>query len=563
MAGQDRRSIRRGYAVCGDRLVHYRRAGEGPPVVLLHDSPRSSVLHLPLLREFSDEFSVYALDTPGYGQSDPLPADPAPAIDDFGDALAGAIGTLGLSGATVYAYHTSSKVALSCALRHTALIGHLVIDGISLPPEQVPEAFISAYMSPFDIDAEGAYIGRQWTKIRDLHRFFPWFRREVGARIPMDEPSLEAMHAYAMDLFMAGPNYSSAYAAAMRYRALEVLPHLETPTTFMARANDVLYGYLDTVERCLPPRATVQRLPADDAVWREQLRALFRQPVGRPGPVPAPVASDRKARRRYVGLDHGQVHLHESGGGAAAVLLLHDPPGSGLDVQDLAAALDGLRIVAPDLPGCAASDPLPAPAAADDFAHALLALMDAEGIHQFAILALGLSGPLALALVAAAGDRVTGLALDGMPVLDADSRGAIAGRYAPAILPARDGAHFLSTWHRLRDEQLQFPWFDGTQRAARRAEPDLDAWRLHHRLLATLMQPERYGDACRAALSCDPTDPAMRPAGPVLAFEVDGDPRYQGVAKWCRGLPQGRCEPRPVALSRTARILRDFFRSVA
>jgi len=544
-------------------MVHYRRAGEGPAVVLLHDSPRSSVLHLPLLREFSDEFAVYALDTPGYGQSDPLPEDPVPKIDDFGDALAGAMRVLGLDGAVVYAYHTSSKIALSCAVRHPGLIGHLVVDGISLPSEQVPEDFISAYMSPFDIDAEGAYIGRQWTKVRDLHRFFPWFRREAGARIPMDEPSVEAMHAYAMDLFMAGPNYSSAYAAAMRYRALEVLPLLETPATFIARANDVLHGYLDIIERCLPRRATVERLPADDDAWRERLRALFRRPVGRPGPSSTEGAPGGRARRRYVGLDHGQVHLRESGDGDTAVLLLHDPPGSGLDVQDLAAGLDGCRVLAPDLPGCAASDPFPAPASADDFGRVLLAMMEAVGVDRFAILALGFSGPLALALVAAAGDRVTGLALDGVPVLEAEERRELAARYAPPIAPTRDGVHFFSTWHRLRDEQVQFPWFDGTQRAARRSKPDLDGRRLHDRLLATLMQPECYGDACRAALAWNLTEPANRPVVPVLALEVGGDPRYGGVAAWCGRLPRGRCAPRPVALPDRARLFRDFVRSLA
>lgn len=564
MTARDQREIRRGYAVCDGRLVHFRRAGEGPAVVLLHDSPRSSVLHLPLLRDLSDEFAVYALDTPGYGQSDPLPADPVPGIDDFGDALAGAIAALGLQGAAVYAYHTSSKIALSCALRHPGLIGHLVVDGISLPHEQVPEDFISAYMSPFEIDAEGAYLGRQWTRVRDLHRFFPWFRREAGARIPMDEPSPEAMHAYAMDLFMAGPDYSSAYAAAMRYRALDVLPRLETPATFMARANDVLYGYLDVVEASCPPRAGVERLPADDSAWRERLRKLFRQPAAeRHGHPSTPGGSGRRSRRRYVTLRHGQVHLRESGTGEFVVLLLHDPPGSGLDAQDLAGALDGFRVLVPDLPGCAASDPLPAPADARAYAGALLALMDAEGVDRFAIVAIGLSGPLAVALCAVAGARVAALAVDGMPVLDAHQRDAVAARYAPPILPTRDGVHFLSTWHRLRDEQLQFPWFDGDHRAARRSEPDLDARRLHDRLVATLMQPARYGDACRAALVSDLADPSGRPTVPVLALEVDGDPRHGGVARWCRALPRGRLLSQPVKPAARAGLIRDFLRTIA
>ena len=132
MTGNARHPLRR-YVVAAGRLVHYRLAGSGPPVVLLHDSPRSSVLHLPLFEELSDACTLYALDTPGYGLSDPLPAHPRPELDDFGDALAAALEALGLEQPTLYAFHTSSKIALSCATRHPGLIGRLVIDGLSLP----------------------------------------------------------------------------------------------------------------------------------------------------------------------------------------------------------------------------------------------------------------------------------------------------------------------------------------------------------------------------------------------------------------------------------------------
>jgi len=535
--------------------VHYRRAGRGPPVVLLHDSPRSSVLHVPLLGEFSDAFTVYALDTPGYGQSDPLPSEPAPEIDDFGDALAAVVEALGVEGAAVYAYHTSSKIALSCAVRHPGLVGRLVIDGISLPEEPVPADFIAAYMSPFEVDAEGAYLGRQWTKIRDLHRFFPWFRRVAEARIPMDEPDPAGLHTYAMDLFMAGPHYSSAYAAAMRYRALEALPRLDTPTTFMARANDVLYGYLDTVEARLPDRAEVLRLPADDDAWRACLRKLF---AGAARRVPPAAAADGVSRRRYRSLGHGQLQVHEYGGGDSVILMLHDPPGSGRDMRPLAESLPGYRVLAPDLPGCGASDPLPAPVSAEQFAAALLAMMDAEAVDRFALVALGLAGPIAVAMVAAAGRRISRLAVDGMPVLEREQRSRLAERYAPPILPSREGSHFMATWHRLRDEQLQFPWYDRSQSARRRVPPELDAGGLHERLVATLMQPVHYGDACRAALDFDVTAVAAGLTVPVLAMETGGEPHDAGVGVWCASLPAGRCAARPEPAGDRARLLQQF-----
>ena len=43
-------AVRRHFVtVNGDRQVHYRRAGKGPAVVLLHQSPTSSREHVPLI----------------------------------------------------------------------------------------------------------------------------------------------------------------------------------------------------------------------------------------------------------------------------------------------------------------------------------------------------------------------------------------------------------------------------------------------------------------------------------------------------------------------------------
>ena len=67
--------IRRRYVDVPHGQVHLRIGGRGPAAVLLHDSPRSSVMHVQNIRWLGERFTVYALDTPGYGNSTPLPAD--------------------------------------------------------------------------------------------------------------------------------------------------------------------------------------------------------------------------------------------------------------------------------------------------------------------------------------------------------------------------------------------------------------------------------------------------------------------------------------------------------
>ncbi|MBU3673314.1 MAG: alpha/beta hydrolase [Sinobacteraceae bacterium] len=529
------RPIRRGFVQVDGRHVHYRVCGSGPAVVMLHDSPRSSLLHARSLQRFGDEFTVYALDTPGYGHSDPLPATPRPEIEDFADALAGALRALGLDGATIYAFHTSSKIAVACAVRHPQLIGHLLLDGISIPAQPSPDEFIERYMSPFVPDTSGAYIAAQWTKIRDLHRYFPWFDIRPAARMPTDEPSPEALHEYAVDLFSAGPNYAMAYSAAMRYAARPAVAALSTPTTVIARADDVLFGFLDAVEQILPPCGAVRRLPADDAAWQAAVREAFGHSKATARVTAAMSAtSGAGLTRRYQWLETGSLMVREGmvreGGEGRALVMLHSPPGSSADLAALAATRLGTnRVWAPDLPGCGLSDPLPTDADGETWVAHLLAGIDAAGLGEFDIHAVGLASPLALQLARRAGARVGLLTLDGGLILDAARRAEHAERHAPPLLPDRDGTQLWRLFHRLRDEALQWPWFDGS-RGARRGGERLNAESLYRRFVAALTQLPHYGDAGRVALQCDPAPLLAVLPQPIEFIDTAGDPFYAEVA---------------------------------
>ena len=63
-------SIERRFVTLTDRQVHYRISGDGPPLLLLHQSPTSSAEMATTIEYFADEFTVIAPDTPGFGLSD-------------------------------------------------------------------------------------------------------------------------------------------------------------------------------------------------------------------------------------------------------------------------------------------------------------------------------------------------------------------------------------------------------------------------------------------------------------------------------------------------------------
>ena len=67
--------------------IRYQRAGQGPPLVLLHGAYEDSRIWRRQLEDLSADFTVFAWDAPGCGGSD----DPPPDFtgQDLGDALAG------------------------------------------------------------------------------------------------------------------------------------------------------------------------------------------------------------------------------------------------------------------------------------------------------------------------------------------------------------------------------------------------------------------------------------------------------------------------------------------
>ena len=56
--------------------IHVRKMGSGYPLVLFHDSPRSSRMMLELAEELKDYFTLIMPDTPGSGLSDVVPHTP-------------------------------------------------------------------------------------------------------------------------------------------------------------------------------------------------------------------------------------------------------------------------------------------------------------------------------------------------------------------------------------------------------------------------------------------------------------------------------------------------------
>jgi len=109
----------------GGLHIAYRRAGEGPPLVLLHGGPTNGREWRNQLEGLSDEFTVVAWDMPGTGVSDDPPDHFQPR--DYAECLAEFIDRLGFRHPNVLGLSFGSGLALELYRWHPEIPRSLVL----------------------------------------------------------------------------------------------------------------------------------------------------------------------------------------------------------------------------------------------------------------------------------------------------------------------------------------------------------------------------------------------------------------------------------------------------
>jgi pimeloyl-ACP methyl ester carboxylesterase len=105
--------------------LHYREAGRGPAIVLLHINRQSSELYVELMKALGGAFHVLAPDYPGYGLSEPF--DAAPSLADYADSVSALLADRGIERAALIGEAVGAAVAVAFATRNPKATTGLVL----------------------------------------------------------------------------------------------------------------------------------------------------------------------------------------------------------------------------------------------------------------------------------------------------------------------------------------------------------------------------------------------------------------------------------------------------
>lgn len=257
-------SVHRAYADLPHGQVHYAECGphDAPPVLLLHQTPRSWSEYRDVLPLLGVRWRAIAMDTAGFGASDPPPG-PA-AIEAWAAIAAQLLGALGIAQAHVVGHHTGGVIAIELAACHGARVRSLVLS--STP--YTDAAFRRARAERPAIDAveesaDGSHLAALWRKRQD---FYPAGRPEL-------------LQAFVRDALQVRGDVEGGHRAVACYRMEERIAAITQPTLVIRAGADPFAAphAQDWLQRL--PQARLADIPEGMVPLPDQLPAAFAEAV--------------------------------------------------------------------------------------------------------------------------------------------------------------------------------------------------------------------------------------------------------------------------------------------
>jgi len=199
--------------------VHYIDAGqaEGPPVVLLHQTPRSVDEFAEVIPILAERHRVLAVDNPGYGCSDTPPRQPT--VEEYADVVVALLDHLAIPRAHLVGHHTGAILAVDIAARHPSRVERLVLSGPHYMDQEMRD-MLHQISVQWRVQPDGSHMMEKWDK------FSGW----------VSDPAI--VHRVVTDLLRAGETSEYGHFACADYLMEDTLPLVKAPALLIVGRND-------------------------------------------------------------------------------------------------------------------------------------------------------------------------------------------------------------------------------------------------------------------------------------------------------------------------------------
>jgi pimeloyl-ACP methyl ester carboxylesterase len=162
--------MRLGYAETSHGFMHYAEAGAGEPLLLLHATPRSHRYFRYALPRLAPRFRAIAVDTPGFGNSHPLPAPTS--IRSIAECFVQFLDALGIERAHFFGLHTGNKIVATLAAEWPSRVVSAVLAGQTHSlildkggRDEAIRSIVDHYFPQYGESVDGAHHVRRWAAV--------------------------------------------------------------------------------------------------------------------------------------------------------------------------------------------------------------------------------------------------------------------------------------------------------------------------------------------------------------------------------------------------------------
>jgi pimeloyl-ACP methyl ester carboxylesterase len=257
--------IERSFLSVASGRVHLAAAGAGRPILLLHQTPRSWDEYREVLPLLGRHCRAIAMDSMGFGDSDPLPAGTI-SIERLAVAAHEVLVALGHRRAVIVGHHTGAAIATEIAAAYPDSVDALVLSACPY----VDAARRAAAPGKHIIDdvtprADGGHIADLWAMRQPFY--------------PVDRPDL--LERFVVDALKAGPLSAEGHRMVDRYEMEKRLPLVRCPTLVIAPTADPhAHPHAPTVAKAIGGSVLIEidngMVPLPDQMPQEFAEAVHR-----------------------------------------------------------------------------------------------------------------------------------------------------------------------------------------------------------------------------------------------------------------------------------------------
>lgn len=251
-------ALRRAYLELDGIQLHYRSAGDprAPALLLLHQSPSSSAMYTQLMAQLADRYYLLAPDTPGFGNSDPLPvALEDLQIADYAAVLSGFCQALQIAPCLVFGHHTGAAIAVQLEHDYPGTARAMALSGPTLLSQEQKQT-LPQLASPFPPLDSGAHLHSMWQRLRD---------KDPQAPLALTQREL-------LSAFASGDSYQASYRAVTEQDFAGQLPGIDCPVLVFAGDRDPLYTAVAPTLELLPRGCSID-LPGGERTYVCEMQA--------------------------------------------------------------------------------------------------------------------------------------------------------------------------------------------------------------------------------------------------------------------------------------------------